>query len=154
VGEAEVAANSSEALRAALQGGAWRRTVFLEPSASDGARGPAADLGEPSEIRIQPVLDTCNASAWKVHGPTAGWFVLRDLYWPGWCAEVDGRPAPVLAADGVFRAVALPPGDHTVVFRYAPSSLRWGLVLTLLCGMAVLAVALVGRFRARGVSGA
>ena len=55
-----------------------------------------------------------------------GHLVVLDAYAPGWRAEVDGRPAPLLQADGVFRAVPLPPGRHQVECRYLPASLAWG----------------------------
>jgi len=60
-----------------------------------------------------------------------GHLVVLDAYAPGWRAEVDGRPAPLLQADGVFRAVPLPPGRHQVECRYRPASLAWGGVVSL-----------------------
>ena len=46
---------------------------------------------------------------------------------------MDGRPAPLLSADGCLRAVALPqPGPHQVVFTYRPATFLLGLYLTLL----------------------
>jgi hypothetical protein len=35
--------------------------------------------------------------------------VLRDSFDPSWHAEIDGRPVPVLRANSLYRAVALPP---------------------------------------------
>lgn len=52
-----------------------------------------------------------------------GVLALHALYYPGWVAEIDGKPAPVLRADILFRGVEVPPGRHRVVFRYAPFSL-------------------------------
>ena len=76
---------------------------------------------------------------------SAGLLVLADLFYPGWTAEVDGRPAEILMADGVFRAVALPQGTHRVVFRYQPLSVKIGAALS---ALALLAVAvLAGRSR-------
>jgi hypothetical protein len=52
-----------------------------------------------------------------------GMLALHAVYYPGWIAEIDGKPAPVLRADILFRGVEVPPGEHRVVFRYAPFSL-------------------------------
>jgi hypothetical protein len=48
--------------------------------------------------------------------------VLADTYYPGWQAIVDGRGAPVLAANGLVRAAPLPEGGHVVEMRFAR---RW-----------------------------
>jgi hypothetical protein len=53
---------------------------------------------------------------------SGGMLALHDTYYPGWVAEIDGRPAPILRADVLFRGVELPPGQHIVVFRFAPFS--------------------------------
>ncbi|MES1155326.1 MAG: YfhO family protein, partial [Pseudorhodoplanes sp.] len=53
-----------------------------------------------------------------------GMLALHAIYYPGWVAEIDGKPAPVLRADVLFRGVEVPPGDHRIVFRYAPFSLE------------------------------
>lgn len=59
--------------------------------------------------------------------------VLADTLHPGWRALVDGRPAPMLSADGFLRAVPLPAmGRHTVAFDYKPTSFLLGAYLSLL----------------------
>jgi hypothetical protein len=55
--------------------------------------------------------------------------VLTDAHYPGWEAQVDGRPAALLRADYLFRGVAVPPGRHTIELDYRPRSLRLGLAL-------------------------
>ena len=58
----------------------------------------------------------------EVDSAEPGILVLHDLYYPGWLVEVDGRPARMLRADLLFRAVEVSEGRHRVVFTYAPFS--------------------------------
>ncbi len=74
--------------------------------------------------------------------------VVSETHYPGWTALVDGRPAPLLRADYIFRGVPLGPGTHTVRFRYAPASFRLGAALTALSATALLVMAGLA-FRAR-----
>src|SRR5262245_2937983 len=52
-----------------------------------------------------------------------GMLALHDTYYPGWLAEIDGAPVPILRADVLFRGVEVPAGSHRVVFRFAPFAL-------------------------------
>ncbi len=49
-----------------------------------------------------------------------GWLVLTDAFHPDWRAFVDGKSTPTVPAFGMYRAVPLPQGAHTVEFRYFP----------------------------------
>jgi hypothetical protein len=69
--------------------------------------------------------------------------VLRDTYYPGWRARLDGQPAPVLRAGGLFRAVVVPEGTHSVTFEYRPQSLRRGVLISLAAFTLLTAVSLV-----------
>ncbi|WP_322798701.1 hypothetical protein [Thermoflexus sp.] len=64
-----------------------------------------------------------------------GFLVIGDVWYPGWRAWIDGRPAPVLRAYTTLRAIPIPAGAHQVVLRYEPLSVRAGLVLS---GIAIL----------------
>jgi hypothetical protein len=61
----------------------------------------------------------------------AGWLVLGDLWYPGWTCSIDGKAATLLRANFLFRAVVVPPGEHTVVFTFAPGTLQVGKYITL-----------------------
>ena len=69
-----------------------------------------------------------------------GVLVLADLAYPGWTARANGRPVPLLRADGLFRAVSLPAGTHQVAFRYRPASFYAGAALSAIGLLALLAL--------------
>ena len=52
--------------------------------------------------------------------------VLNDAYYPGWKATINGQPADIFPAYYAFRGLILPPGQHTIEFRYRPASFTWG----------------------------
>lgn len=49
-----------------------------------------------------------------------GILVLNDVYHPWWRATIDGTPVTIMRANGIFRAVAVPSGQHEVVFEFMP----------------------------------
>jgi hypothetical protein len=77
-------------------------------------------------------------------GP-AGRLVLADPPYPGWSVKVDGRSAPVRDQDGLFRAVDLSAGRHTVVWTFAPRSVTIGFYVTLVTLLAVGGYAVFAR---------
>ena len=56
--------------------------------------------------------------------------VLSDSAYPGWVATIDGVVTPIYTTNYLFRGVPLPPGEHTVIFTYQPTSWRRGLFLS------------------------
>jgi len=60
-----------------------------------------------------------------------GLLVYSSAAMPGWVATVDGREVPIIEAYGKLMAVSVPAGAHAVEFRYAPSPVRVGALLTL-----------------------
>jgi hypothetical protein len=74
-----------------------------------------------------------------------GFLVLTDSYYPGWSALVNGEDAEIFKANAMSRAVKVPEGKVSVVFRYRPYSLYAG------CGLAIIGVLLgLGCWRAIG----
>jgi len=52
--------------------------------------------------------------------------ILSDTYFPGWKVWIDNKQSEILVANWTLRAVAVPHGNHTVVFRYDPISFSIG----------------------------
>jgi hypothetical protein len=73
--------------------------------------------------------------------------VLNEAWAPGWVAEIDGRPAPVLPADVLVRAVPWPAGRHAMVMRYEAPGVDLGLAVSGAAAAVVAAGALLERRR-------
>ena len=91
-----------------------RRQVLLEREAATRPQGPAL----PGSASILDYGTTEVAIA--VDAPSGGHLVLNDVYHHWWQASIDDKPADVLRANVIFRAVAVPPGRSTVRFTFKP----------------------------------
>jgi hypothetical protein len=97
--------------------GAPRLTVIEGPVPA----GWAAPAGEARIARDLPERVEVAVST-----PGRALLVLNDAFAPGWSAEVDGRPAEIIPANALVRAVWVEPGSRTVTFRYRTPGLRLG----------------------------
>jgi hypothetical protein len=50
--------------------------------------------------------------------------VANELYYPGWTATVDGKPAQIYPTNAVMRGVVVPAGATTIEFTYTPFTRR------------------------------
>jgi hypothetical protein len=90
-----------------------------------------------------------NEVAATFDAPMAGVFVVKDSYFPGWSATLDGRPTTVVRVDGLVRGVIVPgPGRHTVTMRYLPASFTIGLGLGAAAALVLIALVILERRRA------
>ena len=96
----------------------YRQSVLLEH--------PPTDTGEarpPGEAKIAAYHNTDILI--EARAPGGGYVVLNDIWHPWWQATVDGKPADILRANVMFRAVEIPPGDHIVRFAFHPIEGLW-----------------------------
>ena len=98
--------------------------VEYEPAAAGQSNPPV-----PGSAAI--VTDDANHVAVRAGvGAQGGYLVLLDSFSDGWHATVDGRPAVIVRANGLFRAVRLASGAHLVEFRYRPMALLVGSIVS------------------------
>jgi hypothetical protein len=86
---------------------------------------------------------------------SAGYVVVLETFAPGWTATVDRKPAEILRANVIFRAVAVPEGEHVVTLTYRPPSVVRGLVVSgasVVFGLGLWALRSRGRFGLHGVT--
>ncbi|HEY9787087.1 MAG TPA: hypothetical protein V6D17_16970 [Candidatus Obscuribacterales bacterium] len=77
--------------------------------------------------------------------------VLTDSYFPGWKAYDNGKETKILLADGLARAIVLPPGKHRIVFEFLPLSYFVGLALSAL-SLVIMILLLIADWRKRPAS--
>jgi hypothetical protein len=104
---------------ALLRHGNWpttdfRSTVLLEEAPTDVKPRRPGTVAIAFYANTRIVLDA--------DSPDGGFVVLNDIWHPWWVADIDGRRAPILRANVLFRAVAVPPGRHRITFAFHPVS--------------------------------
>ncbi len=99
--------------------------VVLEGGADVAASGSAPP------IAVTPSLTAPERWQARVSLPQDGYLVQREAWYPGWRARVDGKDVPLLHADVVYRAVAVPAGDHDVEVYFESSAVKRGAVISM-----------------------
>ena len=146
VGEYRVAPNATAILDSISMGRYDSGFVtWLEQDPQLALGGPTVALG-----RATLVAYRLNDVTIDVETPAPALLRLADLWYPDWVATVDGKPAPILKADYLLRAVAVPAGKHRVEMRFESKPVRAGFTLSLASlaiALGLLAVGLLARRR-------
>jgi hypothetical protein len=142
-----------------LDNGAFRDLIAETLIESDAAEPLFSKIcGAPSrETVAQPqwIVDRPERIEVEIELDRPALLVLGDAFDPGWAAERqtagEVTPIPVFRANRVLRGVCLPPGQHRVIFRYAPWEIPVGGVISLLAWLVLLptAIFLRPKFRDR-----
>jgi len=111
-----------DALQAAGTAG---RPVTLDAVPDPAPRAATAPMPVPGFLR-----DGMNEVVLTTDLDQPAVLVLADMMAPGWQVFIDGKPRPILTADLLLRAVAVPAGNHEVRFVYRDRAVRRGLILT------------------------
>jgi hypothetical protein len=61
---------------------------------------------------------------YSVNSKNGGLVVFSEVYYPGWTATIDGKPAEIGRADYVLRAMNVPAGKHETVMTFAPETVH------------------------------
>jgi hypothetical protein len=112
---------------------------------------PASDSLTPCNVQVDVHLT--ERVTLRCAAPRRGYAVLQDAYDRGWSATVDGRPAPILRADLLVRAVPIEAGAHVIEMRYETPGLRFGAWVSLAAWLALVVLLWRARRTARVASG-
>lgn len=121
-----VAVGDAEAAWAALHAPGFDPATMVVVEGGRALENAAGD-GE----RVGFLARGLNDMELEVQAAAPGYLVLSEVYYPGWRATVDSRPARVLRANYAFCAVEIPEaGTHRVRLWYAPASFQVGAALS------------------------
>jgi hypothetical protein len=96
------------------------------------AQGGVCDLSPQSR---ESVRASCKAPAVLIR---------RELFYPGWRAYVNGKPAHI-RADSIFEAIDLPAGESRISFAYSPTHIGWAYAAMITGLVAICVQLIVGR---------
>lgn len=112
---------------------------------------PPPPAGRPGPATTQSasfVEDGVNRVTIRASLVRDGYLVLLDSYDPFWRVTADGADAPLMRANGLFRAVHLTRGEHIVSFAYRPVTVYVGAAITALTALGLLLWCVFDRPRA------
>lgn len=101
-----------------------------------------------SEVNYSILEFIPNRVRYRVHLNEAARLVFNEIYFPGWHAEIDGKPETVVPLAEGLRSLRVASGSHEIVFTFRPKIYFLGL------GISVVGFVLLGlwviRLRRRG----
>jgi len=108
------------------------------------SRSRAAFAKPASDQNVELVSYRANSATIETESAVPATVVMTDLYFPGWSATVDGKPADGYRFEGMFRAVDVPAGLHSIEWTYHPNSVRNGLWIS---GLSIFVLLTIGHVR-------
>jgi hypothetical protein len=112
--------DSLAALKEIASGGVDFRRVLTVSSGRRLAIEAGAPLPPGNVALASTVARTPERIEYSVTLSRDAWLYLPMSWDPWWRASIDGRPAEIEKANGVFSAVLVPGGDHKVRWVYRP----------------------------------
>jgi|GEM_PF-3475093 len=131
VPQAEFLSSNTEILKR-LADHSWdpRKTVLL--SSAQKELVPPSDVKASSVQQDAVELTTYTPTEIQINVQSAksGYILINDQYDPDWQVQLNGRDVPLLRADWLMRAIAVPSGESSIVMRYVAHYRIAGLVLS------------------------
>ncbi|KAB7614405.1 hypothetical protein F9L33_07100 [Amylibacter sp. SFDW26] len=101
----------------------WRTAYFYENTKALPRAVVQAEEGQKIDREISSVKYRNAEIEIIVGAGDAGMFVLREFYYPGWQATVNGKPVKISKHEGLFRSIPLSTQESHIIFRFEPLTL-------------------------------
>ena len=106
-----------------------------------------ANLSESVSSGVRVIEYSSNSAVLEVSTDKQALLVAAENWYPGWVATIDGTEVPILKANYIQRAVAVPKGTHTVRFEYRPASFMIGAAVSGLTALSIIICGFYLRFK-------
>jgi len=115
-----------------------RDTVFFEDAV------PAGVVPPDSTATVELLEHAFHTQRYRVRASGTNVLFVSEVYYPvSWKAFLDGNEVPVHKANFAFRAVVVPPGEHTLEFRFISPAFERGKAVSM-ASTAIVLLAMVG----------
>ena len=99
------------------------RIAVVAPPYDQHVQGTSLAADSASYVRLTSY--TPDRLVYTSSNSSEGLAVFSEIFYPdGWYATIDGRPAEILRADYLLRALIVPAGSHTITFEFDPKSVH------------------------------
>lgn len=97
---------------------------------------------KPGGIAAEAKIVSRRPGYWLINTQSeqASMLVVSETAYPGWAVTIDGEPARWQVAYTALRAVCVPAGIHTIVWRFDPPVVKGGMAVSLATLLLVLVV--------------
>lgn len=112
--------------------------AVLSPASNGGIGVQALESKQRIEITdgtLEVLSDRPSELIIKTKTEADATLIVRDTFYPGWRAYVDGQEVAIEKSPLFFRSIAIPSGDHEVVMKYVPETLIIGGIISLVTCM-------------------
>jgi hypothetical protein len=130
--QAEVATIVEITARLLIESSDFRDTVYLEPSAANGALFLESSASGSVEAVVEGSIGEHGSGRFVVESDAPGLLVVSTGWLDGWSATVNGKHAPVVRANGLTLAIPIGAGSSEVKLTFTPPGLHLGLAVSVL----------------------
>jgi hypothetical protein len=111
--------HTDEEILKKLNDPAWnpRASILLSGPPTVSTASPAASSATVDNLNLKIYNPT--EIAIDVTSKQGGYILINDHYDPDWHVQINGHTAPLLRADYILRAIAIPPGSSSIVLHYS-----------------------------------
>lgn len=122
----------------------YKNTVDAGPAylVRPGQNGHPSSFDTHAHVRM--LVQTPEEETFTFSNRAVEYFVIAMPTFPGWSANLDGRPVPIGLMAGELPTIRVGPGKHTLSYIYAPLSVYLGAMLSVVGLLATLAWFIIG----------